>query len=98
MPHFRDGGKSEFSQYVHENIRYPEDAIENKKEGTVILEFTITHEGKVEQVEVIDGIYPSIDKEAVRVVSNSPDWSPGIQNGKPVNVRFVFPVVFSLND
>jgi periplasmic protein TonB len=98
LPHFRGGGESKFSQYVHKNIRYPEDAIENKKEGIVILEFTITHEGKVEQVEVIDGIYPSIDKEAVRVVSNSPDWSPGIQNGKPVDVRFVFPVVFSLND
>ncbi len=98
MPRFKGGGKNVFKQYVQENIRYPEDAVAKGKEGTVLVKFTVTREGNIENVEVTDGIYPSLDKQAVRVISASPKWSPGIQNGKPVDVRFIFPVIFSLNE
>ncbi len=98
MPHFRGGGKDVFSQYIQEQIMYPSDAVEQEKEGQVIVEFTVTREGKVKNVKVVEGIYPSLDKEALRVVSASPEWSPGIQNGKPVDVRYKFAVKFSLGD
>ena len=95
-PGFDGGDANEFSNWVRTQIAYPEDAVADKVEGRVILQFVVNKEGEVKDVTVLRGVNPSLDAEAVRVVSSSPKWSVGTQNGIPVNVKYVFPVVFKL--
>ena len=95
-PGFNDGDANEFSKWVATQIVYPEDAVADKVEGRVILEFVVNKDGDVKDVTVLRGVNPSLDAEAVRVVSASPKWSVGSQNGIPVNVKYVFPVVFKI--
>lgn len=95
-PTFQDGDVNSFSKWVMQNLKYPEDAIKNKTEGTVILQFTIDKSGKLVNPSVIKGVNESLDNEALRVVKESPEWKPGMTDGKPVNVTFQFPIVFKL--
>ena len=61
------------------------------------MQFTVTETGKVADVKVLRGVNPEIDKEAARVVSEAPDWTPGRnENGETVSVSYVFPVIFKL--
>ena len=64
--------------------------------GRVTLEFTVRKDGKITDIVVKRGVDPILDKEAVRVVSNSPRWEPGMQQDRAVNVRYTFPVIFRL--
>lgn len=96
-PGFNGGDANDFSKWVSENIRYPQDAIDSKIEGRVILQFTVSKEGDVKDVEVLRGVNELLDAEAVRVVSASPKWEAGSQNGVPVAVKYTFPVIFRLN-
>ena len=77
--------------------QYPEEAKEKQIQGRVTLQFTIAKDGNVKDVTVAKSSGSKIlDDESVRVVSMSPQWEPGKQNGEPVNVRFTFPVVFQI--
>ena len=96
-PGFNGGDANDFSKWVSENIQYPQDAIDSKIEGRVILQFTVSKEGEVKDVEVLRGVNELLDAEAVRVVSASPKWEAGSQNGVPVAVKYTFPVIFRLN-
>jgi protein TonB len=96
-PTFNDSDANEFSKWVSEQVKYPQDAIDENIQGKVVLQFTVNKEGQVEDVQVLHGVSESLDAEAVRVVSSSPKWEPGSQNGTPVNVKYTFPVVFRLN-
>ncbi len=95
-PKFQGGDQNDFTKWVFKNIVYPEIAKENGVQGRVTLQFTVDTKGKVTDVKVVRGVDSSLDKEAVRVVSSSPAWTPGKQSGKPVKVRFTFPVIFQL--
>ena len=95
-PSFNGGGANEFSKWVNEHLRYPRQAKDNGIQGRVTLQFTIKADGSVADVHVIRGVDPDLDKEAVRVVSNSPKWTPGMTKGKPVDVIYTFPVIFQL--
>ena len=86
-----------FTEWVNKNLKYPKDAKDAHVEGTVKLQFTIGTNGGVQEVMVLQGVYPSLDNEALRVVRSSPKWKPGIKNGKPVRVTYTFPIVFSLS-
>jgi protein TonB len=97
QPTFMGGDHRNFTKWVFANLKYPELAAQNGIQGRVTLEFTIDIDGSVTNVRVIKGIDPSLDAEALRVVSNSPKWSPGLQRGKPTKVSFTFPVTFRLN-
>ena len=93
------GGETgmEFTKWVFSQIKYPEEAKEEQIQGRVTLQFTIAKDGNVKDVTVAKSSGSKIlDDEAVRVVSMSPQWEPGKQNGEPVNVRFTFPVVFQM--
>ena len=96
-PTFNDSDANEFSKWVSEQMQYPQDAIDQNIQGRVVLQFTVNKEGQVEDVHVVRGVNEALDNEAVRVVTASPKWEPGTQNGNPVNVRYIFPVVFRLN-
>ncbi len=96
MPKF-PGGDMELRKYIAQNIQYPEIAKENGIQGKVYIQFVVNKKGKVEQVKVVRGVDQSLNKEAVRVISNLPAWSPGSQRGKAVKVSFTVPINFQLN-
>ena len=96
MPTFKGKGLLEFRHWVMKNLRYPEIAAENGISGRVIVQFVVGFYGDIEDVVIIRGADPSLDKEAVRVVSSSPKWTPGKQRGKPARVLFTLPINFVL--
>ncbi len=96
-PTFNDSDANEFSKWVSEQVKYPQDAIDANVQGKVVLQFTVNKEGQVEDVKVLHGVSETLDAEAVRVVSSSPKWEPGSMNGTPVNVKYIFPVLFRLD-
>ena len=93
MPVF-PGGFDRMVTFISVNVKYPEDAIKNKITGTVLVEFTLSTTGKVEDVTVIKSLYPSCDAEAVRIVSLMPDWSPAEYKGKKVRIIQKIPISF----
>ncbi len=95
-PKFMGGDENTFTRWVAERLVYPEIAKENSVQGRVILQFRVNTDGSVSDVRVVRGVDPSLDKEAVRVVSSSPKWTPGRQRNKAVRVVYTFPVIFQL--
>ena len=95
-PKFQGGDENAFTKWVGERLVYPEIAKENSVQGRVILQFRVNTDGSVDNVKVVRGVDPSLDKEAVRVVSSSPKWTPGRQRNKAVRVVYTFPVIFQL--
>ena len=95
MPHF-PGGQGEFMKFMSTNVKYPKAASEAKKQGTVIVGFVVDREGNITEPKILRSIDEALDAEALRVISSSPKWTPGTQNGKPVNVKYTVPVRFQL--
>ena len=95
-PSFMGGDANAFSKWVNERLVYPEIAKENGVSGRVTLQFTVNTDGSVSNIKVLRGVDPSLDKEAVRVVSMSPKWTPGKQRDRAVKVTYTFPVIFQL--
>ena len=94
-PGFNGGDANEFSKYVAQNVVYPESCRQSKIEGRVTLEFTVTETGKVADIKILRSVNDDLDREAVRVVAQSPLWTPGRdENGEIVPVKYVFPVIF----
>ena len=90
------GGDEALLKYLNANIKYPQIAIENKIEGTVVIKFTVTKNGDIADVNIIRQIGGGCEKEAVRVVNQMPKWKPGIHNNKAVNCYYTLPVKFEL--
>ena len=95
MPEF-PGGMTGLMQHLSKNIRYPAEAHTNNIQGRVVVSVIINTEGKVTNAKIVQGVAPSLDAEALRVTGTMPDWTPGTKDGKPVNVKYTFPVVFRL--
>ena len=95
-PSFMGGDANAFSKWVNERLVYPEIAKENGVSGRVTLQLTVNTDGTVSNVKVLRGVDPSLDREAVRVVSMSPKWTPGKQRDRAVKVTYTFPVIFQL--
>ena len=95
-PSFQGGDANQFSKWVNSRLEYPEIAKENGVQGRVTLQFTVEKDGTVTKVRVLRGVDPSLDKEAVRVVSMSPKGKPGKQRDRAVPVTYTFPVIFQL--
>ena len=95
MPEY-PGGEEALIKYLRENLKYPEKAREQQLQGKVILSFHIQKDGKVDNIEVLNGIGGGCDEEAVRVVSEMPNWSPGYEKGNPVIVKYTLPISFVL--
>jgi TonB family protein len=94
MPLFNGKDHNEFLNYLYAHLTYPEEAKEKGISGRVIVEFIVDEEGNVTDVKIIRGIDPVLDEEVLRVVKSSPRWTPGKQRGKPVKVRFLYPITF----
>jgi TonB family protein len=95
-PGFNGGDANEFSKWVNSQLKYPEQAKKDEIQGRVTLQFTVGADGVVRDVKVLRGAHELLDAEALRVVSASPKWEPGQQDGKPVAVTYTFPVIFQL--
>jgi TonB family protein len=96
-PTFQGKDAGAFALWVAEHLTYPAEAKEAGIQGRVMVGFEICEDGSVRNAKVLRGVHPALDAEAVRVLSASPKWEPGYQDGKPVKVSFNFPVVFKLN-
>ena len=96
MPTFRGGGLDKFREWLYKRTNYPQAAIDKKIKGTVFLTFIVEKDGSVSNVEVLKGVDPLLDSEAVRVISESPKWTPGLQRGQPVRIRYQVPMSFTL--
>lgn len=91
------GGNQKLMAYIAQNIKYPQEAQIAQKEGRVIVQFVVTATGEVANVKVLRGVDPVLDAEAIRVVKGMPRWTPGMQDGQAVNVRYTLPVTFRLS-
>jgi TonB family protein len=90
------GGMKAWAEYLQSNLKYPEEARKNNVTGRVIVSFTILKSGDITDVRVLRGIGSGADEEAIRVLKESPKWTPGMIKGKPVNVAFTLPISFQL--
>ena len=96
-PTFQGGeAGTSFSQWVNANLKYPKAAKDAGVQGRVTLQFTIYPDGSLQDAKVLRGVNPDLDAEALRVISASPDWTPGYVKGEPVKVTYTFPVIFKL--
>ena len=95
-PMFQGGDANNFSKWINEHLIYPQDAKDAGKQGRVVLQFTVNKVGRMENIRVLRGCYQSLDEEALRVVKASPEWKPGMMDGKAVSVTYTFPIVFKL--
>jgi protein TonB len=86
----------DFMAWIYKELKYPVAAIERDIAGRVTVQFTVGKDGKVGDVKVLKGVDALLDREAVRVLNKMPDWIPGKQQGEPVAVRFVIPIIFRL--
>ncbi|MBP5418545.1 MAG: M56 family metallopeptidase [Bacteroidales bacterium] len=97
MPEFPGGGDEALREYLAKSVKYPENAIKRGVEGRVFVSFVISKEGYVTDVKVAKEVDSDLDAEAVRVVSEMPQWTPGKQKGIAVNVSYTVPINFKLN-
>ena len=95
MPQY-PGGDTELLKFISRSIKYPMVAQENGTQGRVICSFVINTDGHIVDAEILRGIDPALDKEALRVINTMPKWKPGKQRGKPVRVRYTIPIIFRL--
>lgn len=95
MPEF-PGGEGEMLKYLKENLKYPEEALDEEREGKVYIKFVVDENGDIKNATSVRPIGYGMDEEAVRVVESMPQWKPGKQSGKAVKVYFQLPIKFSI--
>ncbi|MEO6453741.1 MAG: energy transducer TonB [Ginsengibacter sp.] len=98
MPAFKSGS-SDIEDYINDHIEYPQPAIDDSKEGKVIVNFVVDENGKITNAHTTGGkLGEGLDEEAVRVVSGMPAWTPGKVKGKPVKVSMSLPISFKIEE
>lgn len=90
------GGINALVKFISDNLKYPIVCKELKIQGKVMVKFTVKSDGSIGNVRVTKSVDTNLDKEAVRLVKSMPRWTPGTQDGKPVNVEFTLPITFKL--
>ncbi len=90
------GGERGLMKWIAKNVKYPAVARENGIQGRVYVRFCVSKTGEVNQVSLIRGVDPILDREALSVVNKLPRWSPGEQRQKKVNVWYQVPINFRL--
>ena len=93
------GGIEAMFEYLSQNLKYPQAAIEARIEGTVYVKFIIEEDGSISNIEVIQShLGGGCEEAAMNAVRNMPNWNPGTRKGKPVPSIFVLPVQFQLTE
>lgn len=96
MPEY-PGGNLELRKHIAMNMEYPQQALSNGITGTIYVRFIVSKTGNVENIEIVRGIDPLLNNEAIRVIKTLKQFKPGMQGGKPVNVWFTIPISFKLD-
>lgn len=96
-PTFQGGDVEKFREWVSKRVLYPKAAQDNGIKGRVYLTFIVERDGKVSNVKVVRGVDALLDNEAIKAIQASPPWSPGLQRGNPVRVRFSIFLNFTNN-
>jgi TonB family protein len=94
MPSF-PGGKSELRTYIYSRLEYPQEMKKKGINGEVMVQFTVTASGKLKDIKALSSTDKEFEASALKVFENMPDWSPGKQRGKPVEVNIVIPLTFN---
>jgi TonB family protein len=92
------GGEEAMMKFIAENLKYPESAKNAKVQGMILVQFVINKEGAVQDVKVLRPLQADCDTEAIRLISAMPNWQPGMQDNKPVNVTLNLPIQFKLSE
>ncbi len=95
MPQF-PGGPAALMEYLSKNVRYPEEAHKNGVQGRVIATFVVEKDGSITEARIARSVDNLLDAEALRVVNAMPKWTPGMQKGEPVRVKYTIPITFKL--
>ncbi|UYZ60026.1 energy transducer TonB [Hymenobacter latericus] len=95
MPEY-PGGTDAMFRLLARNIKYPKDALKRRTQGKVLVAFVVDAEGQVRDVHVTQGLMPSLDAEAVRVLQLLERWQPALQMDEPVPVTYTVPVTFTI--
>ena len=89
--------KNFLDQWVMKNIRYPQEAVEKKIQGKVIVQLRIDKKG-ILSIKEIRGRNPLLEEEACRIFDGFPQLFPALQRGKPVNILYNYPIVFRITE
>jgi len=92
------GGMTGIAEYLDIAVRYPDEARRNKIEGSVLVKFTVSEDGAIQNAMVQRSAHPVLDSEAVRVIRAMPNWEPAKAAGKPVAASMALPIKFSLGN
>lgn len=91
------GGTEAMIKWIQANVVYPQSAMDKNEQGMVFVKFVVNRDGSIEQVSIRKGVSEALDKEAMRVVKSMQNWTPGVEDGKPVRVNFTIPISFRLS-
>lgn len=91
------GGMDAMNAFIRENLRFPAQAREAKKEGLVVMTFVVDRNGKVTDPKVVKSLGYGTDEEALRIVNLFPDFEPAKKDGQPIDYQLTLPVRFSLS-
>lgn len=97
MPQY-PAGEAALSSFLSEKISYPRDALQEGIQGRILCSFIVGQDGRISNIEIVQGIHPSLDNEAIRVLSVMPRWNCGMNNGEKVNVKCLLPIDFTIHE
>lgn len=91
------GGHERLAEFLGHEVRFTPESKENEEEGTVLIRFVVNEDGRIDQIEVLQGLKYGLTDIALKAVKRMPRWEPGMNNGKPVKVRMELPITFKLD-
>lgn len=97
MPSY-EAGQEALGRFIGSQLRYPQDARQEGIQGRILCTFVVGKDGSISNIEVVEGLHPSLDQEAVRILSIMPKWIPGKNNGENVNVKCLLPIDFTIDE
>ena len=89
------GGYKALQEFIEKEKKYPDEALKERKNGTVYVVFTVDTLGNLVNPKVVTSISPSLDREALRIVSKMPKWNPAREGNKKINMEFTVIITFS---
>ena len=89
------GGYKALQEFIEKEKKYPDEALKEREHGTVYVVFTVDSLGNVIHPKVVTSVSPSLDREALRIVSEMPKWIPAREGGKNINMDFTLIIRFS---
>ena len=91
-------GEQGLAEFIAHNIRYPKEARQQGIEGRILCSFIVGSDGSISNIEVVEGLHPQLDNEAIRVLGLMPRWEPGLNDGEKVNVKCLLPIDFTIDE